>query len=792
MCRVSPDAPPLRAAEHSDVRSLSTAIAAAALLAVPASASAAHGKSDYAVKSVQAARSATAGIPLDVSVRVSRTRRAPAAGLRFYLTADRKRVRLAGGARLKPGRARVVQTAARPLVPTGQPVGDYRLTVCVDIRDRNKRNNCRAMPLKITAEPVGTRELVAAAVAAGKLTPQQGLLYRVYAAFGDRRLPAAYAGDASEPEHGVLREAISAWPRLSAGQRAKLSPFFTPPAAKRSQATGAAARSGPNCVSNQLANHDWRSIAKPGGHVRVWWLPGDERPNGPKARSLAYEIENVMWPKLQSVFGREPLPDGRERCWHGIDSKLDIYLQRLDRGRALTVAYPPRCTGTPAFIVFSAGLGPPSRWEVAHELTHAFQYAYHVSGPCDSYAKWDEAVANWGAQFVYPHDNVEHADRWLLRDPQRSLADSDYEGWVFPYAMEQLHGAGTIRSIYEQTERRGVLEAIDAGVPGGLATAWPDFARLAWNQEPAAPSFLQWDDYDQVPEKDGAPIPAEQVDPGYAGQTEVDMPLTLAPLTRAYRHFKFGPGVTEITVEKPSYPGLTLQGLIRTRSGRWRTEDWSRRQPVYCPQAPGDRPAELVLVLSNNSLTQASPQRQAVKLLATNIGCSRYTGEASGSTSFRTPNDSIDESWHATDLVYTRFNMGIELPRFLFRLTGGKVTWSLSGTQYNCTVKAGPVTLPLESGGYNGAMDITASISSPTWARRYYAQGIALPSVKGTATCPNVGTVDRWFSPHSPFLSTSGMDHRRVPPDGILQGTETRAEGSGRTSSYTWRLVPDR
>ena len=682
-------------------------------------------------------------------------------------------------------------------MPAGQALGVYRLLACVNDACRAARS-----PLRVTDTPVGTRELVEAAVAAHKITPQQGLVYRVFAAFGDRRLPAAYAGDDAESEDNIMREVVTEWPRLSRGQQRQLRPFFIPPAAKGSWASGAAsaAQSGapgaqPVCDSNQLADRNWRSLAQAGGHVRVWWLKGEDDRVGPKARSLVAEIENHMWPRLVAVFGREPLPDGKQKCFHGIDSKVDIYMLRLPRGRALTLAYPPRCAGTPAYVVFDATYGAPDNWAVAHELTHTFQYAYSYHGSCSSYNNWDEAVANWGASYLYPRDDSEHAYPWLLRDPQRSLADSSYEGWAFPYAMQQLHGTGTIRSIYDQTEHLDVLQAIDAGVPGGMKKAWPEFALAAWNQDPVSPTFEEWDKFGQLPEVSGKPIPAEQLDPGPAGQAVVDVPLGLKPLTRVYRRFKLGPGITQITVEKPSFPDLTVQALVHTRDGTWKTEDWFQRQPVWCPVDAKDRPDEIILILSNNSLTQPSYDKVPLRLIASNIGCSRYSGEASGTSTYTTPSESMEESWNATGLVYERILADdIKAPRFIFNLTAGSVSWSMSGHSNGCAVKAGPATLPVRSDGYNGQLDIRVTSTAPgTWDRRYFAQAFGFPAVQGTATCPT-GTYTRWFAPRTSILSTSAgvLNLRSVPADGILAGTETRTDTAGLSATWNWKLVPER
>jgi hypothetical protein len=361
--------------------------------------------------------------------------------------------------------------------------------------------------------------------------------------------------------------------------------------------------------------------------------------------------------------------------------------------------------------------------------------------------------------------------------------------------MQQLHGTGTIRSIYEQTERLDVLQAIDAGVPGGMKKAWPEFALAAWNQDPVSPNFEEWDKFGQLPEANGKPIAAEQLDPGPAGQVQVEVPLGLKPLTRSYRRFKLGPGVTQITVEKPSYADVTVQALVHTRDGTWKTEDWFRRQPVWCPRDPKNRPDEIILILSNNSLTQPSSGNFPVRLIASNIGCSRYTGEASGTSTYTTPTDSMEESWKATGLVYERILADdIEVPRFIFNLTAGSVTWSMSGHSNGCAVKAGPATLPVRSDGYNGQLDIRATSTAPgTWDRRYFAQAFGFPAVQGTATCPS-GTYTRWFGPRTSILSTSAgvLNLRSVLPDGSLGGTETRSDTAGLTATWNWNLVPER
>src|SRR5204863_74785 len=102
-------------------------------------------------------------------------------------------------------------------------------------------------------------------------------------------------------------------------------------------------------------------------------------------------------------------------------------------------------------------------------------------------------------------------------------------------------------------------------------------------------------------------------------------------------------------------------------------------------------------------------------------------GEASGSRHSQGPGTSLDESWHATGLVYDRYlDDQIAVPRFLFHLTAGSVSWSLSGTEDGCAVSAGPVTLPLRTAGYDGLLDIHVVVEHgavPTVGRGYIANG---------------------------------------------------------------------
>ena len=760
-------------------------VATLTLLLVAVTASAAPGGAAK-VRSVSVPRSATAGAPVDVKVRTAGKARKRAAKAAFYLSADSKRD--AGDVRLKVA-------AGQPLIPEGQAPGSYRVIACI-------RKSCRASrPLQVTKTPVGTRQLVDQAVAAGKLSPGQGLVYRVFSAFGDGRLPAAYAGDDTAQEDTIMRDVAESWGQLSAKQRAQVQPFFTPPAAKGSWASAGAARAtaagtAPACGTSRFAARGWTSIARKDGHVRIWWRVADRDRFAARARVLLDEAEDSIWRKLWDVFGRDALSDDGESCFHGPDGKLDVYLTRTGEGRAqakaTTVNYPGACSGTPSYIVFNAGGSAPTRWELAHELTHAFQFAFPVMG-CSSWDNFDEAVATWGGQYIYPRDDQEHRYVWFTKEPDTPLADASYDGWVFPYALEQLVGPGVIQRIYEQGATHQAMNAIDAGVPGGLAKVYPEFAKLAWNHDPVKPSFWEWDGFDPVPEDaNGAEIAPEQVDLGTAGQKEVDLTQPLKPLSRAYKHLKFGAGVRDVMVQVPYDADLHVEALLKLRDGTSKTVDLTKRRgPVFCPETASEQVAEMVLVASDTSTFRQMAQDKPIRVLANNLGCSKYVGSGSGVEHTHYGARNTTESWTVSNLVFQRQFTGDDSSVFQFKLMGGTVNWTYSGTFDGCTV-AGAYTFQLPQGNQSGGSLDIDPLAGQNLARRYTLSSPVVPIVPITAVCQD--GMRTWnFQPHR-VLETWNEPTRLfdVPGNGIIDGTNSgdEATGGARDVSYTWHLEP--
>ncbi len=584
-----------------------------------------------------------------VGARVKASKRARASKVRFYLSADPRRdpkdLRLAERAkvpRLRAGRRYTTQRIAT--VPANAKLGEQRVLACI-------RSACRASkkPVDLTAEVTTSQSLIEADVQSKKISVEKGLLYRVYAAFGDRRLPKRYAADEASIEGDSILEDVHAhWSTISSATRQKLLPFFLPPAARgswydklRRQAmrVASSAASDDPCESTQLKNPNWTSLTAAGGKVRAWWWQ-DDRVGHQVALSVQRWV-NLAYPKFKALMGREPISDDGVLCFHGPDGALDIYLVKyisnkkggfLDTTRALTNPYPPWCSGTPVFITAQAYGGPPyfsleilaTKFTIVHELFHAFQFAFTYQGNCDDYLWFDEGAANWGANYVFPDDNTEH--RWdSMLTCHGQLNAYEYPSWAFDLFLEKTIGAKTIPAVYSQFASHAPAAAVDAAIPGGFAKQLPIFTRYGWNQTPLTPSFAQWDDFHAVPGMclDNAPLPEEPVELKGLHKNKIDVPIggppvegsswhtSLAPLGRAYHTLPVRDSDIRYVKFKNTLNGVKaagVQAIVTFADGHHETQDWTHRGEVeFCfddKSGPSDDVTHLVVMYSNSAIVE--------------------------------------------------------------------------------------------------------------------------------------------------------------------------------------------
>lgn len=362
--------------------------------------------------------------------------------------------------------------------------------------------------LSVTVQPPAPRsqELIRAALAAGTLDHGTSLLYRAYAAFGDPRLPAQFAGSGSEPEDPYLVPDIeAALGSVSPSLHAELLPFILRPGEPESwfnttesgattatftsevSRLSAVAQAGtglvvlPEMCSERIANRPWvsrRSIQYP---IRVWVRCLDT--SEAETRINAAIIDKVLasaerlWPGLTGLMGHPYLDNQPGEQYTRLDigdDAIDVYVVfnrgpyrngfqlavGSSGGSAIAVApvpenvAPRRASGyvlLPLMMVGNEGLLQAT---LAHELMHVLQYAHNT--PLRHWYR--EASAHWAAVhfdrtlppasgrvswfFAYRHFAFGFQVKELPLNVMNGYAE--YTAFIWPYFTEQTVGPSVI------------------------------------------------------------------------------------------------------------------------------------------------------------------------------------------------------------------------------------------------------------------------------------------------------------------------------------------------------------
>jgi hypothetical protein len=369
-----------------------------------------------------------------------------------------------------------------------------------------------------------------------------------------------------------------------------------------------AASAGP-CLTKQFRGYQ----VKKAGSVRVLHPKGAGKP----AAAIAAEARRI-YPKFKALLRREPPSDKREKCFHGPDGKLDVYVTKAKKVGSIKVpkgvaafvhpyvAKEPCLPRKPVFAIVRPGV---RKAILAHEIYHAFQAAFPTKQGCHIYSEWNEALATWAGNYVYPDDNVEHDHKGAMVDAYQPLHYWGYATWVFPYYLTQKLGTDTIRQIEEAKATNNDVAHVDKAIPGGFRAQFPDFAVHAFNQAPVpgvpgiASTFRQWDGIADVP----ARVPSLEVP---LGEQQVAMePLTI--LGREYRRIRIDdPKVRKVEFRNATAgdPNLHVRALVRRADGSWTSESWDGRSTVeFCRDRPGEDVREIVLAYSNSSYEVKAP-----------------------------------------------------------------------------------------------------------------------------------------------------------------------------------------
>lgn len=636
--------------------------------------------------------------------------------------------------------------------------------------------------------PPTSYELIDQALADGEINAETGLVYKVYADFGDDRLPVRFRGDdSSVVDSHIISEVQAQWENLSPDSRSILGPFLIPPAYEGSwwdlqnssnqgaqvPSTEFAAASNyqdPPPCPDEWPQWEFKDSSQANVPVRVWW-PKSQPSYLQQANAVLGAIETAIWPKLVDLMQQAPMPDNDAQC-NGRSGHLDIYLvDTVALGQTIPLT-PPGCKATPTFIELNPWASSST---IAHELMHSIQARYDTWSPggCvfGSEYKWlAEATAKWAEDYVYPLVNEEHvAAMDFLAAPDKSLESYSYGAYLYPFYLAresdgQFGDTDVVRRIWEFAQLRMSLDAVHSaasqGPKGGFSATWPEFAGHNWNQFPLN-HYREWDKlyYVADAEKDKtislqrAPFASEPISPSDINHLAARYFRYLFTDDNV-RNAIFRNGLSwklDQTADSSDYTydgvdarGLHIKALVKIAGQAWDIRDWTNETETYfCRDVSTERLEELVLIFSNSEWLDRTwtltPQGLPPQLSVSNLGCAGwegqvdYTNTVSGEGYSYTTQSTADVTW-LLDLGQTSGDNRFYHPE-------GNLHWSVSGTDgFGCQLQ-GSGDIPIET--YMGSLWTDNGLIGGPDRRKYHAGGFWVYDAQVTKTCPDgVATVD--------------------------------------------------
>ena len=487
--------------------------------------------------------------------------------------------------------------------------------------------------------PATSFELIDRALEAKEIDEETAHKYRVFAAFGDSRVPARYRGDDSgfeefppSVEHaGALLETFS--PRT----RADLEPFFLRPDAPGSWVSlgtvggqrespagggsagasqrplpagrgpfdtfGEAAGTAPTIPGTATAQAvQWHVVPAVGGKAKVWYqtrYPGDSA----KAVFLAAALTRPIWRELTGLFG-DPLPDD-QACFpltgicrpiasNGGGPEFDVYLVHLagNKGEARLAHPGTTCNAmAPYYLLLDSrrplvGTGTSGMVQtLAHELTHAITM-YGLAADCSKYQWIREATGKWSESWVYPKQQSEQefANDYLSRPDEpldystgANVQDRHYGTYLFPFWLVMNGDLIALQSMWHQFRSMEPLAGIDAALGFDGSSLEEAFPKFAVRNWNRPPV----DDYEKLDKltigATGTVNPTQvSAPPGSYTEKQIILPV-VHYLAARYAYYSFDASVRMLTFTNTldGIPHAAVWGIEKIK-GQWQQPvDWS-------------------------------------------------------------------------------------------------------------------------------------------------------------------------------------------------------------------------
>ena len=593
---------------------------------------------------------------------------------------------------------------------TPTAAGSYNITVTAS--DKDGVSNADAVQFGISATQTAgpsSYELIDAAFNAGQITEEQALIYKLYVDFNDPALPGQYLGNDSELIADQAASLVHAYiNRAGIGNIPQatldiIGPYLVPPYYEgswwhRNQLAAQRIRSGEKSSPKDtpvcrlwddycgINAAEWGSVI--GTNVRVWFLKANEATDADRAIELASEIDQVIWPKLTTLMGRQPLDDSGWLKFEA-DGRLDVILHDNKAGQeGVTLSKSIGCEALPAYIYMDRKLSRDALFvQTAHEFMHAIQFSYDVASYCNSdYSTLKEATAVWASHYVYPngvnnsgkHYESKYAKSYLShpdwsydkKGEDNSTLLFRYGAYLFPLFLEKQFNASIVKEIWESTTTQASeLDAISAALEGQgkkFEDIWPKFA--AANYSHAADNYaLQLQNlktYDNLTKLD-ADV-SDAATPLGASSAIWSESVAIPHAAAEYHRFVFTKADARNLVilngisykaSAETYPlvdgkvfyytplsdnersGASVQLLFKI-NGAWLSDTVNMTTAplplVICRDDPKTRIDEIVFIYSNAEIDPAKPNYNELKerggksgIHFNNIGCRDWVGNIS-------------------------------------------------------------------------------------------------------------------------------------------------------------------
>ncbi len=489
--------------------------------------------------------------------------------------------------------------------------------------------------IQVTVEPPAPSagEKVAAALASGAIDLETSYVYRMYALFGDARLPEEYRGRVSDLRGPELFDTLSRTEStLSPATRALLRPFTARPADPVSVWSQSALTAAPSGFMQTVAEPavtilpeqlcpptvsgpTWvnRRVTQGGVSILLWIRCSDEGIQTYRHIVLEHNkavLEKVLGPMID-LMG-PPLPDlGVAPGSFDPDSAIDVYIvsptevvqhDPVGFGESIN-AHSAAGLATGVFVgyltkssgwilvedLLTSATDPGPRSTLIHELFHVQEFAHRS----DIRFNWlIEASATWAEthfDFLLPWpkrgSGILHK-RWFpkIQYSTQSLADQDgsneYASYLWPFYMQlrlgRSEGAAAVAEMWDRFESlpeeatgNDTDEVIDQVFP--FKDHLADFRLTNLNVAFAPGDSL--DDFYQTIDFSQFPEPQDPISVHFGGPSEDPVPTEVTLTTSGQPNPLSGTRTVPVSIEPLSTHYIEIE--VNDKTTRYVQVDWS-------------------------------------------------------------------------------------------------------------------------------------------------------------------------------------------------------------------------